>query len=80
VLLLRVASRDAGADARPYAVLAARRYSYEHGQTSLLELLEAQRTANEVQQSYHDALANAVKAHIELLRAAGLWETVFDKP
>jgi cobalt-zinc-cadmium efflux system outer membrane protein len=53
-------------------LLAARRYSYERGQTSLLELLAAQRTTNEVQQSYHDALADAIKARIELLRAAGL--------
>ena len=58
-------------------VVAARRYSYEHGQTSLLELLEAQRTDNDVQQSYHDALADAVIAHIELLRAAGLPEFKF---
>lgn len=58
-------------------VVGARRYSYEHGQTSLLELLEAQRTANNVQQNYHDALADAVKAHIELLRAAGLAEAEF---
>ncbi len=56
-------------------VLAARRYSYEHGQTSLLELLDAQRTANDVQRSYHDALADAASARIELLRAAGLSET-----
>lgn len=58
-------------------VLAARRYSYEHGQTSLLELLDAQRTANAVQQNYHDALADAAKARIELLRAAGLSDIQF---
>jgi cobalt-zinc-cadmium efflux system outer membrane protein len=61
-------------------VVAARRFSYERGQTSLLELLEAQRTANDVQQSYHDALADAVKARIELLRAAGLSEANFFQP
>jgi len=58
-------------------VLTARRYSYEHGQTSLLELLAAQRTANDVQQSYHDALADAAKARIELMRAAGLSDVQF---
>lgn len=52
-------------------VLAARRYSYEHGQTSLLELLAAQRTANAIRQNYQDALADAEKARLELLRATG---------
>ena len=55
-------------------VLAARRKSYEYGETSLLELLEAQRTANEIRKNYHYAIADAVKLHIEVQRAAALTE------
>ena len=53
-------------------VLAAKRFGYEHGQTTLLDLLDAQRTANNIHQSYNDALADAAKALIELERAAQL--------
>ncbi len=58
-------------------VLVAKRFSYEHGQTTLLDLLDAQRADNEIHQSYNDALADAAKALIELDRAAGLWEIDF---
>ena len=54
------------------AVLAARRYSYDRGQSSLLELLDAQRTNTDVVESYNDALAEAVKSRIELLRTVGI--------
>jgi cobalt-zinc-cadmium efflux system outer membrane protein len=58
-------------------VLAAKRFSYEHGQTTLLDLLNAQRDDNQIHQSYNDALADAAKALIELDRAAGLWDIAF---
>jgi len=58
-------------------VLAAKRFSYEHGQASLLDLLDAQRTDNAIHQSYNDALADAAKALIELERAAGTWDVLF---
>jgi cobalt-zinc-cadmium efflux system outer membrane protein len=58
-------------------VLAAKRFGYEHGQNTLLDLLEAQRTANSVHQTYNDALADAAKALIELERAAQLWDLSF---
>lgn len=58
-------------------VLAAKRFSYEHGQATLLDLLDAQRADNTIQQSYNDALADAAKALIELERAAGLWDVEF---
>jgi len=58
-------------------VLAAKRFSYQRGQATLLELLEAQRTDNEVHQSYNDALADVAKALIELERAAQLWDVSF---
>ncbi len=59
------------------AVLEARRFSYQRGQTSLLELLDAQRTANEVRSSYNEALADQAKALIDLQRAAGLCDIQF---
>jgi cobalt-zinc-cadmium efflux system outer membrane protein len=59
------------------AVLEAKRFSYQKGQSSLLELLEAQRTDNEVRSSYNDALADQAKALIELERSAHIWEIQF---
>jgi len=53
------------------AVLEARRFSYSRGQTTLLELLEAQRAATEVRTGYIEALTDAVRALIDLERAAG---------
>ena len=58
-------------------VLAAKRFGYEHGQTTLLDLLEAQRSANDIHQSYNDALADAAKALIELERATTVWDMAF---
>jgi len=58
-------------------VLTAKRFSYEHGQTTLLDLLDAQRDDNDIHQSYNDALADQANALIELERAAGLWDVDF---
>lgn len=58
-------------------VLTAKRFSYEHGQTTLLDLLDAQRADNNIHQSYNDALADDAKALIELERAVGLWDIAF---
>jgi outer membrane protein TolC len=43
----------------------------------LLDLLEAQRTANSIHQNYNDALADAAKALIELERATEIWDVSF---
>lgn len=59
------------------AVLESKRFSYQKGEASLLELLDAQRTANDVHSSYNDALAEQAKALIELERATGTWEIEF---
>lgn len=63
----------AGAD----KVLAAKRFSYQRGQTTLLDLLAAQRSANDVYLAYYDALSDAAKALIELERSAQLWDVSF---
>jgi cobalt-zinc-cadmium efflux system outer membrane protein len=52
-------------------LLEAKRFSYQRGAAMLLELLEAQRAANETPQDYEQALADGAKAKIEFERAAG---------
>lgn len=52
-------------------------YSYQRGASSLLEVLNAQRTYNEVQQSYYEILYNYAAALVELERAAGMWDIDF---
>lgn len=59
------------------AVLEAKRFSYQRGQTSLLELLDAQRTDSEVHSAYNDTLAEQGKELIQLERAAGIWDLAF---
>lgn len=58
-------------------VLEAKRYSYQRGQTTLLDFLEAQRSSSEVHLSYYETLADQAAALIELERAAGLWDIGF---
>jgi len=53
-------------------VLAAKRFSYEHGNSTLDDLLMAQSADNDVHQAYNSALADAANAIMELERAAGL--------
>lgn len=51
-----------------------KRYSYERGETSILEVLNAQRTHNEVQVSYNEVLFACAAALVELERACGIWD------
>ncbi|WP_395732217.1 TolC family protein [Prosthecobacter sp.] len=55
------------------AALEKRVVSYKRGGSSLLELLDAQRKANEVWQSFYSAQSDHARAVIELHRAAGIW-------
>jgi len=59
------------------SILEKKKYSYARGETSLLEVLDAQRTANEVYQSYYEALYNANASLVELCRAVGIWNFEF---
>lgn len=52
-------------------------YSYQRGETSLLEVLNAQRTYNEIQTAYYETVFNQVAALIELEKAAGIWDISF---
>lgn len=49
-------------------------YSYKRGETSLLEVLNAQRTYNDVQHDYCQALFNYASALINLERVSGIWD------
>lgn len=49
-------------------------YSYERGETGILEVLNAQRTYSEVQVSYIETLYECSVALIELERACGIWD------
>lgn len=59
------------------AILGGKIYSYQRGETSLLEVLDAQRTYNEVQQNYYQTLYNHAAALVELERATGIWDINF---
>ncbi len=52
-------------------------YSYQRGGASLLEVLAAQRTVDEVSLAYADALAEHARQLIALERAAGIWDLDF---
>nr|WP_295873350.1 TolC family protein [uncultured Chitinophaga sp.] len=59
------------------SVLEGRRYSYQRGETSLLEVLNAQRTYNDVQQQYYETIYRHAAALVELERAAAMWDIQF---
>ena len=58
-------------------VLKGKIYSYNRGETSLLEVLNAQRTYYEIQSSYIEALTDNYAALVELERAVGMWDIKF---
>ncbi len=55
-------------------VLDGKIYSYNRGEAPLLEILNAQRTYNEVQSQYIETLYNYNAALVELERTAGVWD------
>lgn len=59
------------------AILEAKTYSYQRGNTSLLEVLDAQRTYNDIQENYAETWFNYASSLIELERAAGIWDIVW---
>lgn len=56
------------------AIFQKKRYSYTRGETTLLEVLNARRTCNEVYRDYYQALYDASASLVELCRAAGIWD------
>ena len=60
-------------------ILKGRLYAYQRGETSLIEVLAAQETYNEVQKNYAEALSECMKAWVELHAVSGLLEVeIFD--
>ncbi|WP_077419085.1 TolC family protein [Chryseobacterium sp. JV274] len=59
------------------SILAGITYSYKRGESSILEVLNAQRTYNNVRKEYYQALADNAAALIELERKAGIWDIHF---
>lgn len=52
-------------------------YSYQRGESSILEVINAQRTYNELRQNYFQLLAENAAALTELERKAGIWDIDF---
>ena len=52
-------------------------YSYQRGGATLLEVLDAQRTVNEVYLAYYDALADHARTLVAVEQAAELWDVAF---
>ncbi len=57
--------------------LEATRYSYERGAARLIEVLDAQRTVDDVYLGYATALADRARALVTLQRAAAIWDVDF---
>ncbi len=68
---------DKGLLSESKAILDGKIFSYQRGETSLLEVLDAQRTYNEIQQGYYQTLYSYAEALVELERAAGIWDINF---
>ncbi|WP_291067974.1 MULTISPECIES: TolC family protein [unclassified Empedobacter] len=58
-------------------ILEAKKYSYKRGNSSLLEVLDAQRTYNETQNQYLETLYNCASGLIDLERVVGIWDIDF---
>jgi len=58
-------------------VLDGKVYSYNRGETSLLEVLNAQRTYNEIRISYYESLYNFAVSLVQLENTSGIWDVNF---
>ncbi|TVR86003.1 MAG: TolC family protein [Saprospirales bacterium] len=52
-------------------------FSYQRGEVSLLEVLEAQRTLNEIYLNYYETLGQYAESLVDLSRATGIWLVEF---
>ncbi|MEG1564172.1 MAG: TolC family protein [Bacteroides sp.] len=73
-LCAQVARFKAGLLDKAEAVLTGKIYSYNRGETSLLEVLNAQRTYNEVQTLYIETQFDHTASLVALEKSAGLWD------
>lgn len=70
----RVSLYTGGTLADAERVLQGTLYNYQRGGASLLEVLNAQRTVDDVYLSYYAALAEHARGLVQVERAAGLWD------
>jgi len=73
----QVDSFDNGLLEKAQRVRTGKIYSYSRGETSLLEVLNAQRVYNDTQSDYIQTLYNRAAALVELEKAAGIWDINF---
>ena len=73
----QVEQYDNGLLRQAATVMEGKSYSYQRGEVSLLEVLDAQRTYDEVQTQYIETLFNYSVALVELERAIGCWDITF---
>jgi len=55
-------------------ILDARTYAYQRGETGISDLLNAQRTFNEVMTDYYETLYQYAESLVNLEKAAGIWD------
>ncbi len=55
-------------------IMKGRLYAYQRGETSLIEVLAAQETYNQVRKNYAEALSQCMTAWVELQKVTGLFE------
>jgi cobalt-zinc-cadmium efflux system outer membrane protein len=67
----KVEQFDAGLLHEAETILQKKIYSYERGETGILEALNAQRTYNDIQVGYNEALYECAAALVELERTCG---------
>lgn len=58
-------------------LLAGTVYKYKRGETSILDVLIAQRTYNEIQEQYLETLKGNASALVELQKTSGIWDVEF---
>jgi cobalt-zinc-cadmium efflux system outer membrane protein len=58
-------------------ILKNKTYSYQRGETTLLDVLNAQRTYNDIFRSYCETLYDSMASLVELERACGVWDIAF---
>lgn len=73
-LLEQVCQYENGLLSRAQEVMKGKVYSYNRGEVSLLEVLDAQRTYDEVQAQYIETLFNYNVSLVELERCSGIWD------
>ena len=74
----QVEAYDNGLLRQAAEVMEGKNYSYQRGEVSLLEVLDAQRTYDDVQAQYIETLFNYSVALVELEQAVGLWDITLE--